>query len=195
MIAVIDSQLGNTNSVLFALDRLGARYKLTAAKTEINRADQVILPGVGHAAAGMRKLKELDLVDTIRNLSQPTLGICLGMQILFDFSEEGGVDCLGLIPGKVTALAYDPRHPVPHMGWNQIKWESPHCSPSVELNEAYFYFVHSYAVDKSEYTVASCEYGREFSAIVKNRNFTGIQFHPEKSGSQGEELLRHYLEL
>lgn len=191
MIAVVNSKVANINSVVFGLERLGLNYVLTNDAQEIRSAERVILPGVGHARIAMKNLRELDLIATLRGLTQPTLGICLGMQLLFEFTEEGDVEGLGVIPGRVRALRSQNNMPVPHMGWNQVNWSGS----SPRLSSDYFYFVHSYAADVNQFTWASTEYGGDFSAVVQRDNFLGVQFHPEKSGAQGEELLRFFLEM
>jgi glutamine amidotransferase len=194
MIALIDYQAGNVRSVLNALDRLGVSAKLTADPDEIRRAEKIIFPGQGSAQQGMATLEKAGLVDVLRESKVPFLGICLGMQLLFDWSEEGEVDMLGIIPGKVCRF---PRGdlPVPQMGWNVLK-SSGDCPLLRGIpDESRFYFVHSYAAAVGEETLGVSFYGGLFSALVQKDNFYGAQFHPEKSGELGVQLLRNFLKL
>jgi glutamine amidotransferase len=195
MLAIVDSGGANIASVRFALERLGARAELTADPAVIRAATRVILPGVGSAAEGMKRLQSRALVDCIRALTQPVLGICLGMQLLFERSAEGGEASLGLLPGRVTRLPDAPGITVPHMGWNTV--EARRASPLLQglAPDARFYFVHSYAAPVSDDTVASAEHGTRFAAIVQRGNFSGVQFHPERSGPAGAQLLKNFLEL
>lgn len=189
MIAIIDSGLANISSVVFALNRLGFTANVTQDINTIKNAKQVILPGVGAAAIAMKNLHELGLVDVIQKLKQPVLGICLGMQLLFEHSKEGNVDCLGVIPGQINRFQSEDLI-IPHMGWNTINFA--HNNSTFE--NAYVYYVHSYYAQVSEHTVATTTYGQTFTAIVKKDNFTGMQFHPERSGEVGERLLLNFLE-
>ena len=194
MLAIVDSGGANIASVRFALDRLGIQSELTADPAIIRSADRVILPGVGAANEGMRKLHERGLVDCVRNLTQPVLGVCLGMQLLFESSAEGPTETLGLIPGQVELLPCAPGIQVPHMGWNTIL--SGKNAPLLEGidEEARFYFVHSYAGPVNAFTVASCDHGTPFAAVVQRGNFCGVQFHPERSGAAGARLLKNFVE-
>ncbi|WP_133135543.1 imidazole glycerol phosphate synthase subunit HisH [Legionella rowbothamii] len=195
MIAVIDVSGNNLTSLGNALSRLGFNYVLTHDAHQILNASHVILPGVGTAEYGMNSLQSHGLVEVLKSLTQPLLGICLGMQLLLDSSEEAEVDCLGLIPGRVKRFAQKNDFPVPHMGWNQLQW----CQDSPlqrGLNEQdYVYFVHSYALGSEEYALARCEYNEPFTAIVNKDNVWGMQFHPEKSAQTGMLLLKNFLEL
>jgi glutamine amidotransferase len=195
MIAVIDVSGNNLTSLGNALSRLGFNYVLTHDAQEIRNASHVILPGVGTAAYGMNSLQSHGLVEVLKSLTQPLLGICLGMQLLLDSSEEAEVACLGLIPGRVKRFAQKNDFPVPHMGWNQLQW--CHDSPLQRgLSEQdHVYFVHSYALSTQEYAVARCEYSEPFTAIVNKDNVWGMQFHPEKSAQTGMLLLKNFLEL
>jgi glutamine amidotransferase len=168
---------------------------LTADPAVIRGADRVILPGVGSAPAGMQRLRDRGLVDCVRGLRQPVLGICLGLQLLFESSEEGPTDSLGLIPGRVALLPESPGVTVPHMGWNTLAVHRP--SPLLRGFEAgtRFYFVHSYGGPVNEFTLAGCEHGAAFAAVVQRGNFFGVQFHPERSGAAGAQLLRNFLEM
>lgn len=194
MLAIVDSGGANIASVRFALDRLGIQSELTADPAIIRSADRVILPGVGAANEGMRKLHERGLVDCVRSLTQPVLGVCLGMQLLFESSAEGPTETLGLIPGQVELLPCAPGIQVPHMGWNTIL--SGKNAPLLEGidEEARFYFVHSYAGPVNAFTVASCDHGTPFAAVVQRGNFCGVQFHPERSGAAGARLLKNFVE-
>jgi glutamine amidotransferase len=197
MIAVIDSGVANLASVMAALQRLGADAEITADAEKIRVAHHVILPGVGSAAPAMAQLKAKKLVDTLRVLTQPVLGICLGMQLLFARSEEnGGVEGLGILPGTVRLLPSSPALPVPHMGWNQIELRK-HDHPLFRGvgDSSYGYFVHSYAAPVTDTTLAVSDYGGAFAAVVAQRNFVGCQFHPERSSAVGSLMLKNFLEM
>jgi len=193
MLAIVDSGGANIASVRFALERLGIQSELTTDLAVIRGAERVILPGVGSANEGMKRLQARGLVDCVRNLQQPVLGICLGMQLLFESSEEGATASLGLIPGRVAKLPESPGITVPHMGWNTLspKRETPLLAGLGA--DARFYFVHSFAGPVNEFTVASCTHGTAFAAVVQRGNFSGTQFHPERSGAAGARLLRNFL--
>lgn len=194
-LAIIDSGGANISSVMHALRRLGADPVFTADAETIRRAERVILPGVGAAGAAMTRLRELELLGCIRQLQQPVLGICLGMQLLFERSDEDDVECLGIIPGTLKKLQPSPGIRVPHMGWNTTTAarEDPLLSGLPE--HPWFYFVHSYRAPIGDATVASCTHGEEFAAIVHKGNFRGAQFHPERSARSGARLLANFLEL
>ena len=194
-VAIIDSGGANIASLRFALERLGASSTLTVDADELRAAPRVILPGVGAAADAMLRLESLRLVEVIRNLRQPVLGICLGMQLLFDASDEGDTRCLGLLPGRVERFPDRDGFPVPHMGWNQLDFESDAALLTGIDRGEYVYFVHSYRAPVGPWTVATSDYGGEFSAVVQQRNFYGAQFHPERSGPVGARLLAGFLEL
>jgi len=198
MIAIIDSGGANIASVRFALERLGVDGVLTADPAVIAGAERVILPGVGAAPAAMAKLEAAGLVQCIRGLTQPVLGICLGMQLLFDRSEEGDTPLLGLIDG--TVAAFDPARglTVPHMGWNRLnRMDGNAAHPLLDgiAPGAHVYFVHGYAVPVSANTVAACSYGVDFTALVARGNFMGAQFHPERSGPVGAKILQNFVSL
>jgi len=194
MLAIVDSGGANIASVRFALERLGVRGELTADPAVIRAAERVILPGVGSAVEGMKRLQAKGLVDCVRGLTQPVLGICLGMQLLFENSEEGPTETLGLIPGTVALLPESPGITVPHMGWNTVlTGRDPGLLDGIGP-DARFYFVHSYAAPVNAFTVASCDHGRPFTAIVQRGNFSGVQFHPERSGPAGARLLKNFVE-
>jgi glutamine amidotransferase len=192
-VVLIDSGGANIGSVRYALERLGVHARLTADAEAIARADRVILPGVGAAGAGMARLRELQLVDIVRGLSQPLLGICLGMQLLFESSEENDAQCLGLIPGRVRRLQGGAGIRVPHMGWNALKPYRDDALLAGILPDAQAYFVHGYAAPVGEATLATATHGEEFSAIVRRGNCWGAQFHPERSGPVGARLLENFL--
>jgi glutamine amidotransferase len=194
-VAIIANGGANIASLRFALDRLGASSQLTADAAELRRAPRVILPGVGAAGDAMQRLRSLGLVEVIPALRQPVLGICLGMQLLFTSSEEGPTECLGILPGKVSRFPDRDGLPVPHMGWNQLlaRGEAPLLRGLDEA--AYVYYVHSFAAPVGPWTDAVTDYGGEFSALVRHRNFHGAQFHPERSSRAGQRLLANFLEL
>ncbi|STX29313.1 imidazole glycerol phosphate synthase subunit HisH [Legionella beliardensis] len=196
MIAIIDVSGNNLTSLGNALKQLGYSYQFTHDEEEILKASHVIIPGVGAAPAGMQALQEYQLISAIKQLKQPTLGICLGMQLLAEFSEEGDVDCLGLIPGIVKRLPQAPHCPVPHMGWNTLEWVKQSSLNTGLKEKDYVYFVHSYAfLSDSSHALAYCDYSTKFTAIIQYKNFYGMQFHPEKSASVGLVLLRNFLEI
>jgi len=192
-VAVVDSGGANISSVLHALRRLGAEPDFTADADTIRAADRVILPGVGAAGRAMDVLAQHGLVEVLRGLRQPVLGICLGMQLLFESSEEDDAQLLGLIPARLRRLPERPGLRVPHMGWNAISNLRP--DPLTEsLDGRWFYFVHSFAAPIGDWTLASSVHGDAFSAVVRHGNFCGAQFHPERSAGAGAALLRHFLE-
>ncbi len=196
MIAMIDYEAGNTCSVMNALNRLGVSYQLTADHDTILSADKVIFPGVGHAGAAMKALKEKELVDLIKNLTQPVLGICVGMQLFCASSEEGESLCLDLIPLTVKRIPSVNGIKVPHMGWNRMKFKVEEHPLFTNISpEEYLYFVHSYFVPMSQYGIASCDYGIEFCAALQYKNYYGIQFHAEKSGKVGERLIKNFIDF
>jgi imidazole glycerol-phosphate synthase subunit HisH len=201
-IAVIDYNAGNIRSVLFALHRLGVDATLTSDIETITKADKVIFPGQGEASSAMRSLRERGLDTVIPNLKQPFLGVCVGMQLLCEHSEENDTHCLGVIPQKVLKFQNDTQK-VPQVGWNRLKingldqnTEGP--SEGIltsQLDDEWFYFVHSYYVEKGKYTTATAHYGVEFAACLRKDNFHAAQFHPEKSSKAGEILIQNFLDL
>jgi glutamine amidotransferase len=192
---IVDSGGANLASLVYAFERLRCRTVITADGSTIASAERVVLPGVGSAGHAMRRLKEAGLFSVLLTLTQPVLGICLGMQLLFERTEEDRTGGLGVISGVVRKLEASPRHPVPHTGWNELKDMKP--DPLLEglRKRSYVYFVHSYAAPLSELTVASTEYLTRMSAVVRRRNFWGTQFHPERSGEIGARVLENFLQI
>lgn len=194
-LAIIDSGGANIASLQFAIERLGVESELTTDPKRVSAASHVLLPGVGAAADCMSRLQRAGLVDTVRSLKQPLLGICVGMQLMFESSEEGNVECLGLLPGRVQRFVDMGDLPVPHMGWNQLEFQPG--SPLLDDIDpgAYVYYVHSYAAPVNRLTLAITHYGKPFSAIVQRDNVFGVQFHPERSARTGAQLLKNFLQL
>jgi glutamine amidotransferase len=192
---IIDSGGANLASLLFALERLNVPARVSTSPAEVRNAARVVLPGVGSAGDAMKRLHATGLSEVLPTLKQPVLGICLGMQLLFKHSEEGGVDCLGIIPDSVRRLKAEPGRPVPHMGWNNLV--SLRDDPLMEgvTDSDYVYFVHSYAAPVSDVTLARTDYGAQVSAVVRCGNFWGTQFHPERSAGTGSRILANFLRL
>ncbi len=195
MIAIIDSGGANIASVKFALERLGVGSVLTDDVNVIRSAEKVMLPGVGAAPIAMQRLASAGLIDCIRTLEQPVLGICLGMQLLFAHSDEGDTKLLGLFDANCKAFTPTSNRSVPHMGWNQLAFQQDHPLLAGVDNGAHVYFVHSYFAPVTSQTIAECSYGHDFTAIVGEKNFIGCQFHPERSGSVGARILQNFLEM
>ncbi len=196
-VVIVNTGCANITSVFCAFERLGARVAVSRDAAMIQSADKVIIPGVGTAAQAMANIQERNLTQVLQNLTQPTLGICLGMQLMTDFSAEGNVPCLGLIPGQVQPLESQGLR-LPHMGWNTLnKAAGKEQHPVLHglTTEDYVYFVHSFAVAPSEFMLASCDYGSRFAAIIGKGNYLGMQFHPERSSSAGRKLLQNFLAL
>lgn len=192
MIAIIKYNAGNVKSVYNAVTRLGYKAIITDDFTEILQADKVIFPGVGEASSAMKYLKEKGLNQLIKNLKQPTLGICLGQQLMCEYSEEGNTDCLNIFPIKVKL--FPKTDIVPHMGWNTIT--ALKSTLFNKVNEASdVYCVHSFYCELSDYTIAKTDYILEFSAALQKDNFYATQFHPEKSAGIGEQILENFLSL
>ncbi|OOG47072.1 imidazole glycerol phosphate synthase subunit HisH [Rhodanobacter sp. C01] len=194
-VVLVDAGGTNIGSVRYALQRLGVDAALTADAAAIRAADKVILPGVGAAGPGMARLRELGLVELMRTLTQPVLGVCLGMQLLCADSEEGDTACLGLIPAPVRRFVEAPGLRVPHMGWNQLRTQQPHPLLAGLGDDDQAYFVHSYAVPVGDWSLVTSDYGEAFSAVIACDNFHGMQFHPERSAAVGAKLLRNFLKL
>ena len=194
-VVLVDAGGTNIGSVRYALQRLGVDAALTSDAAAIRAADKVILPGVGAAGPGMARLRELGLVDLMRSLTQPVLGVCLGMQLLCERSEEGDVDCLGVVPATVRRFVEQPGLRVPHMGWNRLQRQREHALLAGLAEQEWAYFVHSYAVPNGDFALATTDYGGEFAAVIARGNFHGMQFHPERSAKVGARLLKNFLEL
>ena len=198
-IVIIDTGCANLSSVKFAIERLGYRVTVSCDPAILKQASKLFLPGVGTASEAMKNLQERDLIKHIKTLTQPVLGICLGMQVLAQASEESrpneeNITTLGIIEATVQKMDVAPLRS-PHMGWNQItpKLDEP-LFKDIPAG-SYFYLVHSYALNVNEHTIASCEYGSPFTAAVNKDNFYGVQFHPERSGKAGAQLIKNFLEL
>jgi len=194
-VLIIDSGGANLASLQFALERIGARSTVSSDPAEIRAAPCVILPGVGSAADAMQRLRASGVAGVVPTLTQPLLGICLGMQLLFRASEEGPTDTLGILDDEVRRLVPAPDRPVPHMGWNQLRMLRP--DPLLEgiAPDDYVYFVHSFAAPVSAFTVAATDYGVPVTAVVRKANFWGAQFHPERSGPVGSRLLANFMNI
>lgn len=192
-VAIVKYNAGNVASVQNALGRLGVESVVSDDADVLRRADKVIFPGVGEASTAMRYLRERNLDDVIKSLTQPVLGICLGMQLLCLHSEENDTKCLGIFPNRVKRFA-DANLKVPHMGWNTISGLRLPLFAEV-ADGSYAYFVHGYYVETSENSAASCEYGADFAAAIQKANFYAVQFHPEKSGVAGTRILENFLNL
>jgi glutamine amidotransferase len=193
-VALVDAGGANIGSVLFALQRLGVEATLTGDARLIREADRVILPGVSTAAMVMGRLRELDLVETLRTLERPLLGVCVGMQLLYERSEEGDVECLGLIPGKVVKLPASSAIRVPHMGWNTLQpLRGNSLSEGIDAGDR-AYFVHSYAAPVTADCLLASDHGLAFAAVAQRGRVAGAQFHPERSARVGARLLRNFLE-
>ncbi|MBU1324047.1 MAG: imidazole glycerol phosphate synthase subunit HisH [Alphaproteobacteria bacterium] len=194
-VAVVAYGAGNVASVRFALERLGAEVRLVSTAAEIDAAGRLILPGVGAAAYAMERLGELGLIEAIRAFPRPLLGVCLGQQLLFEGSDEGEAELLGLIPGRVRRMEPGPSRPVPHMGWSRL--EVVRDDPLLEGvgDDAWAYFVHGYVCPDGPATLARAEYGGPVPAVVRAGTRWGCQFHPERSSAAGARILKNFLEL
>ena len=192
MIAVVDYGAGNIRSVANALERLALNYTITKDADSVYSASHVLFPGVGAAAAAMSALQQSELKEVLKQLQQPFLGICLGMQLMTDYSEEGVTPLLGLIEARTEVFKGQAK--VPHMGWNSVyNTKGPLWNGIAEHSD--FYFVHSYRVGSSPYCIGECDYVQAFNAALAKDNFFGVQFHPEKSGAQGAQLIKNFSEL
>lgn len=194
MIAILDYKMGNLRSVENALKRLGAEFTVTDDAGVIRSVDKVLMPGVGNAAEAMENLRSASLVDVVRSLRRPVLGICVGMQVMCRHSEEGDVDCLNLFDARVKRFEPSADLKVPHMGWNTIGNLESKLFKGIDGGE-YVYFVHSYYPELCSDTIATSRHGVMFSAALKYENFYGTQFHPEKSGDVGERIIENFLRL
>ncbi|RDV24668.1 imidazole glycerol phosphate synthase subunit HisH [Alteromonas aestuariivivens] len=196
-IVIVNTGCANISSVKFALQRLGVEVEVSSDTATIARADKVFLPGVGSAAAAMTSIRAKDLIPTLQALTQPVLGVCLGMQLMVESSDEsnqGKIDCLNLIPGHVGRLQAGGLR-LPHMGWNTVTPTQDEGLFNGIPAGTYFYFVHSFAVPDYDKTLATCDYGQRFSAALQHNNFYGVQFHPERSGEAGAQLLTNFVKL
>jgi len=195
MIAIIDYKAGNIASVTNALARFDIDYTVTNSTEELDKADGIIFPGVGHANTAMKSLEELHLDDWIRQTQKPVLGICVGMQLLFESTEEGPAETLGIIPGHLKKFD-SAKGKVPHMGWNNFESISNRDPLLKGLNkDTYLYYVHSYYAPVNSYSTASCGYINSFAAVVHRDNYFGVQFHPEKSSREGALILQNFLDI
>jgi imidazole glycerol-phosphate synthase subunit HisH len=193
-LAIIKYNAGNIQSVLNALERLGVHAEVTDDAAKIVAADKVIFPGVGEASSAMRSLKENNLDAVIKGLKQPVLGICVGMQLLCEHSEENDTECLHVLPVRVRKFPPGLPLKVPQVGWNNIYDLQTPLFEGVPEN-TYIYNVHSYYAEDSPYTIAKCGYGLEYAAAIKKDNFFGVQFHTEKSAEAGDQIIKNFLEL
>jgi glutamine amidotransferase len=193
-VAIIDTGGANLSSITNVISKLSCEHFITIDSNLISECSHIMLPGVGSAKPIMEKLKTLNLIPIIRQLKKPTIGICLGMQILFNLSMEDNIDCIGVMDGTIEPLVSDPSTRVPHMGWNQIDTkEDPIFN---DIKSSFFaYFAHSYHAKISKYTIGTTFHGLNFSSVVKYKNFYGFQFHPEKSGEVGQALLNNFLKI
>lgn len=194
-VVILDTGCANLSSVTYAVQRLGYQPEVSRDPAIVLRADKLFLPGVGTAQAAMEQLVQRELIELIKACTQPVLGICLGMQLLAESSEEsGGIKTLGIIDTPVKQMA-DLGLPLPHMGWNQVTSQAGNPLFRGIEDGAYFYFVHSYAMPICSSTIAQANYGEPFTAAVQKDNFFGVQFHPERSGAAGAQLLKNFLEM
>ena len=194
MIAIIDYKMGNLRSVENALHRLGAEFEVTADANKIVRADRVLLPGVGNAAEAMHNLRQAGLPEVIKSLRRPVLGICVGMQVMCRHSDEGDAECMGIFDARVKRFTPTPTEKVPHVGWNQIGNLEKKLFTDIKSG-SFVYFVHSYYAELCPDTIATTRHGLLFSSALKYENFYGTQFHPEKSGDTGEQIIKNFLQL
>ncbi len=193
MIAILDYGAGNITSVKNLLNLLNVESCITSNIEELNSADKIIFPGVGHAQFAMNQLRQLQLVEFIKNYQKPFLGICLGLQLMCQYSEEGSTECLGIIPAKVSK--FPEKGIIPHMGWNNIDLSGDNLIFKDIPSGSDFYFVHSYYVEKNPFCIAQCNYLLDFCAAVQKNNFYGVQFHIEKSSELGKKIMQNFIDL
>jgi glutamine amidotransferase len=191
-VSIIKYNAGNVRSVLFALERIGINATVTDDISILTSSDKIIFPGVGEASSAMQYLREKNLDQVIINLKQPVLGICLGMQLMCQQSEEGNTDCLGIFDNQIKLFSGDIK--VPQIGWNTIYDLKTNLYKGIKEKE-YMYLVHSYYAEISEHTIAKANYGLEYSSSLQKNNFYGVQFHPEKSSDAGQQLLENFIKL
>lgn len=194
MIAIIDYKAGNVTSITNVLDDFNVDYKITKKELDITNADKIILPGVGEASFVMKKMVLFNLINLLRLMKKPTLGICLGMQVLCEATDEGDTDCMGIFPGRCRKFNSD-FVKVPQMGWNSVNVDIRNPLFKNLDEEEKFYFANSYYAPINEYTIAKSKYDIDFAAAVNKGNFYGVQFHPEKSGPKGIQVIKNFLEL
>lgn len=194
MIGILKYRSGNLASVSNALDRLQAEYIITDNTGKLDQCDAVLFPGVGHAAAAMNDLRSRNLDSWLKNTEKPVLGICLGMQLFYEATEEGDCETLGMIPGKLRKFIPG-KAKVPHMGWNRFVEMKKHPLLKNIDTSQFFYYVHGYYAPVNEFTIATCNHILDFSAVTTRKNVMGVQFHPEKSGDTGSRLLRNFLNI
>lgn len=194
-VGIVNYGAGNIFSLTAALERQNIAYGMINTESDFDQYSHIIIPGVGHAGAAMQKLKQTGLVDAIKNLKKPVLGICVGMQLLTAFSEEGDAKLLDIFPMKTRLFDKDLGIKIPHMGWNNVVLTNNTLLADIDP-KAQFYFVHSYFIEYNPiFDIASANYGNKFSAAIQKDNFFGVQFHPEKSGEAGEQLLKNFANL
>lgn len=191
-VGIVQYGAGNQASVINALDRLSVKNIPVVTPTDINKVDKLIIPGVGHAVRAMEQLRITELYAAIQKVSIPLLGICLGMQLLGEKSEEGDATCLSVC--NFQTVKFNIPLKIPHMGWNKVRLNSNPLFTGLPQEE-WFYFVHSYYVPVNSHTIAMCNYGIEFTASIQYKNFWGVQFHPEKSGEKGLQVLKNFIDL
>lgn len=194
-VALVKCGGANFGSVQYALERLGVATVVTDDTEIIRKADKVILPGVGSAQAAMDRINQQNLANTLKNLQQPTLAICLGMQVLCESSVEGDTQCLGIIPTKVQAMQASDGLRVPHMGWNKVSYQENHPLFNTIPQDDYAYFVHGFSVPVNGHTIALSTHGETFSAAMQFRNYFAVQYHPERSGQHGLKILENFIKL
>ena len=193
MIGIIDCGGANLNSIKYSLERIGKKSFVSNIKSELSNADSLILPGVGSAGIIMKSLRKNKLIDFISNTNKPTLGICIGMQILFEYSDEDKTECLGIFKGKIKKFKNN-EMPVPQMGWNIVTHSNTGLFQGIQ-QDCYMYLVHSYFVPIEPETSAKSNYAGEYSVAINKNNFYGVQFHPEKSSKAGSQLLENFLKI